>query len=172
MSRNTNSFTKHPNALHRLYTRLPDFQPIHALAYVVLVDYFNEDYGYAWPTQYELYLRLNCGVNTPAKVMETLEDYELIYRKKVNGKNYVYVPREPIDNETEFYARWPEAKTHYDARVEYIAGRKAKSEEDLRQFIEEIRRKECAKVGENEPESGGEDAGEDGENEDWVSLFG
>ncbi|MFL6560359.1 MAG: hypothetical protein ACJ8MO_30150, partial [Bacillus sp. (in: firmicutes)] len=46
--------------------------------YTVLMSYHNEQYGYAFPTKAELALRLNCGINKPAKIAVVLEKYGLI----------------------------------------------------------------------------------------------
>jgi hypothetical protein len=126
----TKNFTKAPNALFMLYTRLPNFKADHAMMYTVLVHFYNDEHGYAYPTQQELALRLNCGINKPAQLIKVLEDYGLV--TKVRNKqlgNYKYYLELPIDNEKEFYAKYPQALSYYGERVEALTERKEASEQ-------------------------------------------
>lgn len=125
----TKDFTKAPNALYTLYTRLPDFKAEHAMAYIILTSYYNTEYGYAFPTQQDLALRLNVGINKPASITKVLEKYGLVKRERRGTKgNYVYFVNLPVDNEAEFYANFPQAKAHYEERVAMLDERKEASE--------------------------------------------
>jgi len=105
------NFTKMPNELFQLYTRIPGFNGDHALMYVVLSNYLNEDYGYAFPDQDELSSLLNCGINKVGRLAKKLEEVGLIeYKRRYAGGNYVYFVKEPIRDERLFYEVFPEAR--------------------------------------------------------------
>lgn len=123
-------FTKAPNALFMFYTRLADFKADHAMMYTVLVHFYNDKHGYAYPTQQELALRLNCGINKPAQLIKVLEKYGLV--TKVRNKqlgNYKYFLELPLDNEADFYTKYPQAVQYYGERVEALTERKEASEQ-------------------------------------------
>lgn len=108
-------FTKVPNALFRLYTRLPDFKADHILMYIVLTSFYNRDKGYAYPTQQQLASMLNCGKNKPGQLAKVLEKYRLIETERYSfGGNNIYYLYAPITDVDEFYRTFPDAK-----RIEY-----------------------------------------------------
>jgi hypothetical protein len=111
------NFTQVQNALFMLYTQLPDFKADHALMYIVLMRYHNDEYGYAFPTQWELAHRLNCGENKPRQLRGVLKKYGLIdFKRSKVGDNDVYYVFHPIEDEAEFYAKFPQAKRNYEER--------------------------------------------------------
>lgn len=125
------NFTKLPNEIFQLYTQIPGFTGEHALMYAVLTSYYNDEYGYAFPDQYELKLRLNCGINKVGRLAKKLKDVGLIdYRRKYSGGNYVYYVKQPIKDAQLFYERFPEAKAHYEAESEALDRRKEAMETD------------------------------------------
>ncbi|MED3832996.1 hypothetical protein [Peribacillus frigoritolerans] len=123
-------YTKVHNALFQLYTKLPDFKPDHIAMYTVLMSYHNEQYGYAFPTKAELALRLNCGINKPARIAEVLEKYGLIrcvsrHQAQV-GSNDIYYVYAPIVDAGEFTNTFREECTEYDARAAKLLQRNSK----------------------------------------------
>ncbi|WP_029100207.1 helix-turn-helix domain-containing protein [Brevibacillus thermoruber] len=115
-----------PNAIHRLYTRIPGFTADHALMYIVLMDFYNVEYGYAYPTKWDLAHRLNCGENKPSQLAKLLEECGLIRVKPGGfGRNDIYYVYAPITDEAEFYRRFPEAKARYERRKAGFQKRRA-----------------------------------------------
>lgn len=109
------NFTKVPNELFQLYTRIPGFNGDHVLMYAVLTSYHNDTYGYAFPPQDELAARLNCHPNKIGRVGKKLREVGLIdYRRRYAGGNYVYYVKEPIKDERLFFEMYPEAKRDID----------------------------------------------------------
>lgn len=125
------NFTMMPNELFQLYTKIPGFNGEHALMYALLTSYHNEEYGYAFPDQYELKLRLNCGINKVGRLAKKLREVELIdYQRRGSGGNYVYFVKQPIKDPQAFYERFPEAEAYYDEQYDAVSKRK---ETNLRQ---------------------------------------
>ena len=107
----TNNFTKVPNELYQLYTQIDGFTGEHIALYMILLSYYNENYGYAFPPQDELRNLLNCGINKPGQLARKLQDVGLIeYKRKHAGGNYVYHVFPPIKDRRLFYEKFPDAK--------------------------------------------------------------
>ncbi|WP_232696164.1 hypothetical protein [Brevibacillus daliensis] len=120
-------FVKVHRALYTLYTQIPGFTADHVLMYIVLMDYYNTDYGYAFPTKWQLALRMNCGENKPSQTARLLESCGLIKVKSLGrGKNHVYYVYAPITDPAKFYERFPEVKAHYDGREAAFEERRAR----------------------------------------------
>jgi hypothetical protein len=127
-------YTKVHNALYQLYTKLPDFKADHIVMYTVLMSYYNESQGYAFPTKAELALRLNCGINKPTGLAKVLEKYGLIRcvpRHKAHvGSNDIYYVFAPITSAQEFAAKYPIESAEYDERARRLLERNIKAEAD------------------------------------------
>lgn len=112
---NDRNFTKVPNELFQLYTQIPGFTGEHVLMYTVLLSYYNDEYGYAYPDQVELRKRLNCGINKVGRLAKKLKDVGLIdYKRRYAGGNYVYYVKQPIKDERLFYERFSEIRADVD----------------------------------------------------------
>jgi hypothetical protein len=135
-------YTKVHNALFQHYTKLPDFKPDHIAMYTVLMSYHNEQYGYAFPTKAELALRLNCGINKPAKLASVLEKYGLIrcvsrHQAQI-GSNDIYYVYAPITNSAEFTKTFRQECDEYDERAAKLLTRNTKPENLADGVTEEI----------------------------------
>jgi hypothetical protein len=120
------NFTMVPNELFTLYTRLPDFKADAAMLYVILTHYHNDDYGYAFPTNYQLALDMNCSDDKITRLKAVLERYGLVdIRRRPEGKNDIYVVKPPIRDQEEFYRRFPEAKRNGAKRARKMAEERA-----------------------------------------------
>lgn len=117
------NFVSLHRALYKLYTRLPDFKADHAMLYVVLMDYWNPAFGYAFPTIWDLAHALNCGENKPNELCKVLEKYKLIKKKRL-GDNNIYYVFSPISDEKLFMETYPQAKDYYDERSAKFIERK------------------------------------------------
>lgn len=125
-------YTKVHNALFQHYTKLPDFKPDHIAMYTVLMSYYNDQYGYAFPTKAELSLRLNCGINKPAKISKVLEKYGLIrcvsrHRAQI-GSNDIYYVYAPITSAEEFAKTFRQECEEYNERAAKLLTRNIKEE--------------------------------------------
>lgn len=120
-------YVKVHRAIHRLYTRIPDFTAEHASMYVVLMDYYRSEYGYAYPTKWDLAHDLHCGENKPSQLAKVLERCGLIKVQSGGpGRNDRYYVYAPITDEREFYARFPEALEYYEKRKAGFEKRRAR----------------------------------------------
>lgn len=126
-------YTKVHNALYQHYTKLPDFKPDHIAMYTVLMSYYNDQYGYAFPTKAELALRLNCGINKPARLAKVLEKYGLIrcvsrHHAKY-GSNDIYYVYAPITSKAEFTKTFRQECEAYDEKAAKILARNSRTPE-------------------------------------------
>jgi hypothetical protein len=132
----TKDFTQAPNALWRLYTRLPNFKANHALMYVVLLDYHNADDGYAFPKQSDLSKRLSVGTNAPAAIAKVLKEYGLVDTKRESfGGNYRYYLRMPITDEDEFNAKFGHLIDDYTEKAAQLD----KRDDDGKKALDELK---------------------------------
>lgn len=133
-------YTKVPNAIFRLYTRLPDFKAEHALLYVYLCAQYNVEYGYAFPDTWDIMQALNCGERSVPGIKSVLVARGLIevQRHPTHG-NDVYFINPPITDEDEFLARFPEAGEYVEKRRIAMEQRKETGALRKRAFDERVR---------------------------------
>lgn len=104
MRETSENYTKLPNELFQLYTRLPGFNGDHVLLYAILTSYHNDAYGYAFPDQVDLAKLLNCHVNKVGRVANKLREVGLVeYKRRYAGGNYVYYVKPPIKDRRIFF---------------------------------------------------------------------
>jgi hypothetical protein len=132
-------YTKVHNALFQHYTKLPDFKADHIAMYTVLMSYYNEQYGYAFPTKAELALRLNCGINKPAKLARVLEKYGLIrcvsrHQAQI-GSNDIYYVYAPITSALEFAKTFRRECDEYNEKAAKLLSRNSKPESMAEEII-------------------------------------
>lgn len=138
-------FTKVPNAIYRLYTRLPDFKAEHALLYMYLSSQYNADYGYAFPDTWDIAIALNISERSVSGVKSVLVKRGLIeISRHPSFGNDVYFINAPITDEAEFHARFPEAITYTEERRQAMERRRGSGVIRKRAFDERVRnRKFC-----------------------------
>jgi hypothetical protein len=132
-------YTKVHNALFQHYTKLPDFKADHIAMYTVLMSYYNEKYGYAFPTKAELALRLNCGINKPAKLANVLEKYGLIrcvsrHQAQI-GSNDIYYVYAPITSAVKFAKTFRRECDEYEEKAAKLLSRNIKPESMAEEVI-------------------------------------
>lgn len=111
------------NSLKRIYTKHPKFNGNTRLIYELIFDYWNEDYGYAWPTLYELARDSGLSLSGVKTQIQTLIKLDLIVSKKadVNGrKNNVYYLKKPVSTLEEFYGKFSEIRKQAEEKIEKI----------------------------------------------------
>ncbi|ARO60158.1 Uncharacterized protein B5E38_2632 [Bacillus cereus] len=103
-------FTAIPTAVMRHYTYLPGFNGNVVLVYGYIIAMYNPQYGYAFPTHDQVGLALNMSRKTVGKHINVLEEAGIIEVSKRGGStNDTYTLLKPIEDECEFYSRFPQA---------------------------------------------------------------
>lgn len=111
------------NSLKRIYTQHPKFNGNTRLIYELLFDYWNENYGYAFPTQWELARDSGLSRGSVIKQLKLLEELGLIEARKSplgDRKNKVYVIYAPLTTLEAFYKKFPEIKKQAQERIDKI----------------------------------------------------
>src|SRR5690606_18996258 len=80
---------------------------------------YNENYGYAFPTLYNISIQLNMKNHRRDKALKTLEKYGLIETWKMDSGNKVYIPKEPLPLE-ELVNQYPEVLSNYEKLLKQI----------------------------------------------------
>jgi hypothetical protein len=110
-------FIKMPSEL-RHYIYLPDYKAEMNFLYSLIVDLWNAEMGYAFPSQEKLAMYYGKALNTTKAHLRTLEKYELIeMRDTTAGKQFI--PYEPLKEE-EFFIKYREADRCYRDRLRQI----------------------------------------------------
>lgn len=110
-------FIKLPSEL-RHYVYLPEFKAEMAFLYALIVDLWNAEMGYAYPSQEKLAMYYGKALNTTKDHLKTLKKYGLIEMKR-NSQGMTYVPLEPL-LEHEFFVKYREADYAYKERLKQI----------------------------------------------------
>ncbi|MBI0579664.1 hypothetical protein IEC97_20085 [Neobacillus cucumis] len=79
--------------------------------YALIVDLWNKDLGYAYPSQDKLAMYYGKALNTTKEHLRILQKYELI-EMAINSQGKTYVPLEPLPEE-EFFVEYREADQRY-----------------------------------------------------------
>ncbi|MDG4655546.1 transcriptional regulator [Ectobacillus antri] len=90
------------------YVQLGLITHTNLVVYVKLLQLYNENYGYAFPTipQLMIYTRIRSKA-TIHHSLDTLEEVGLIQRSKKSGGNNIYVVYKPL-SKTELYSFFPD----------------------------------------------------------------
>jgi hypothetical protein len=110
-------FIKLPSEL-RHYIYLPEFKAEMTFLYALIVDLWNAELGYAYPSQERLAMYYGKALNTTKDHLKILIKYDLIETKR-NSMGKTYVPLEPL-NEPDFFVKYREANRAYKARLKQI----------------------------------------------------
>lgn len=111
------------NSLKRIYTQHPKFNGDTRLIYELLLDYWNADYGYAFPTQWELSKYSVLSRTTVIKHIGILTELDLIEVKQSPvgaRKNKIYYLKRPVTTLEAFYIKFPEIKEKAEERLTRI----------------------------------------------------
>lgn len=103
-------FVKMPSDLMN-YVHVPGYKPEYSYLYTIIVDYFNSDEGYAYPTKWQISRYYGKGIKTVGKHLDKLKEFGLIKIRKY-GRNNVYIPFKPLSQE-ELFRVFPEARKNY-----------------------------------------------------------
>lgn len=122
------------NSLKRVYTQHPKFNGNVRLIYELLFDYWNEDYGYAFPTIWQLSEDSGQGESTVKRCIQTLVELDLIEKRKspiANAQNNIYIVKKPVTTVKELIAKFPEIEEAVNKRIAGIRASEAESKARL-----------------------------------------
>lgn len=123
------------NSLKRIYTQHPKFNGNVRLIYELLLDYWNPEYGYAFPDQWQLAIESGLSLSTVKRSIAVLKELELITVKKspLGKRNNVYYLNKPVTTLEELFEKFPEIKEESKDR---IAKLEAEREKDMKRWGE------------------------------------
>lgn len=81
------------------YVQLGLIKPLDIVLYVKYLELFNENYGYAFPTIYQLEDYLNCSRQSIVSANRRLVAAGLLIIRKHKNNNNIYFPLQPHTNE-------------------------------------------------------------------------
>jgi DNA-binding MarR family transcriptional regulator len=145
------NFTMFPNDLFR-YTRADLIKPTHVTVYLIMVRFFNDGEGYAYPTVTDVSFEAGMSERTATDVIKRLTEVGLLVKKRTpkdGFHNNVYVPVTPIEDEEEFYAVFAGAREATVKRREEAEARNRRA--NAKQRNKPIEEAEQAKVHAVEP---------------------
>lgn len=120
-------------SLKRIYTQHPKFNGNVRLIYDLLFDYWNPNYGYAFPTLWQLSADSGLSEATVERCIKVLITLELIEKKRSSvAQNNVYFIKKPVGTIDEFIAKFPEVKEYRQQRLDYIKSREELSKSRLK----------------------------------------
>ncbi|MDA1577574.1 helix-turn-helix domain-containing protein [Bacillus cereus group sp. TH228LC] len=115
------NFIKLPSNL-KYYVYHPKYKAEMSYLYALIVDYFNEEFGYAWPSTNRLAMEYGKAEKTVRTHLNVLEELRLIQKRRgLLGNSYR--PYEPLD-EDEFFEAFPDAKKVYDRALRKLEAEK------------------------------------------------
>lgn len=124
--KNKLGFTGLPNEIFNIYVSHPKFNGNCVLVYMYLLHQYNEEQGYAWPTQDQIADSTFLSRRQVIRIISVLETVGLI--KTLYNADYgnnAYVPLKPISSQEVFEATFPEATEN---RIKVEASRMADKE--------------------------------------------
>lgn len=141
--KNKLGFTALPNEIFDIYVSHPKFNGNCVLVYTYLLNRYNVDEGYAWPTQDQIAdatFISRTSVNTYIKTLETVGLIRTVY----NGDygNNVYIPLKPISSRAEFEQTFPVAVQHrekFEASRHRDMDKRGERQRDFRATIADLR---------------------------------
>lgn len=101
------------------YVQLGIIKPFDMVLYVKYLELFNEDYGYAFPTIYQLEDYLNCSRQRIVSANRRLVAAGLLIIRKYKNNNNIYFPLQPHTNEG-LAKQVPQLLTELEKRREKI----------------------------------------------------
>lgn len=135
------TYVKLPSGLFN-YVHVPGYKPEYSHLYSIIVDFYNANYGYAFPTEWQIAKVYGKSIKTVRHHLRQLERLGLILIIK-NSRNKMYVPLKPLTKD-QLFAECPEAERRL-LKIEEAEKQEYARESITREVIEEIA-KQKAKV--------------------------
>jgi len=115
----------------RHYVYHPKMSPAKLYTYAILIDLFNENKGYAFPSQESLAFYINVSPSTIGTHIKDLKEVGLLFNPQRNQ----YIPLQPLSQE-DFFEDFPEAKRAYIERMELRDSRQRGATKRLQEYQE------------------------------------
>lgn len=128
----TKGWTAIPNALLTVYTRHPEMKASYFLVYLFLLERYNGDYGYAFPTEKQIADHIGVSASTVKRAIQKLKYVGLInVVKSHEHNNNRYTFPKPIESLYEFEEQYPEVTAHMKKLAQQEEKRAEEAEKDL-----------------------------------------
>ncbi|MFC4387753.1 helix-turn-helix domain-containing protein [Gracilibacillus marinus] len=127
-------YVKLPSGLFN-YVHVPGYKPEYSHLYSIIVDFYNVNYGYAFPTEWQIAKVYGKSIKTVRNHLRQLERLGLILIIK-NSRNKMYVPLKPLTKE-QLFIECPEAERRL-LEIEEAEKQEYEREFIPREVIEEI----------------------------------
>jgi hypothetical protein len=114
------------------YVHHPKMAPEKLFLYQVIIDYYNEEAGCAFPSLETLTIHYGKSYNTTGRHIEDLKAVGLIDYPE---KGY-YVPLQPLTAD-EFYAEFPDAWARYKKTYDSMESKKTKGKARMQEWRKE-----------------------------------
>lgn len=98
------------------YVYLENFKAEHITLYSIIADFYNEEYGYAFPTVDTISLLYGKSNKTTSEHLRVLEKYSLLDIHKSEKGNNIYIPILPLEQDG-LFTKYPKAKERYEKVV-------------------------------------------------------
>ncbi|OZQ66547.1 hypothetical protein [Paenibacillus odorifer] len=126
-------FVPSARAFRTLYMNIVGFKSDHIAVYDTIYHYWNVDYGYAFPPAYKIQLETGYGETHVRKLIGDLVKWDLIeVLSNPNGDNKTYNLIKPIEEESAFYRKFPDARAEGEARYAKAMGRASRPKRSKR----------------------------------------
>jgi DNA-binding MarR family transcriptional regulator len=125
------TFIRLPSDL-RNYIYMPNFKAEMCYLYGLIVDYYNADWGYAFPSVNELAFAYGKSAKTTSEHLKVLEECGLIKRSRTTQNN-IYIPYYPL-SKNELFKKFPEAKANYEKALAKRDEEKERSKRNLEKY--------------------------------------
>jgi|SRR5690625_2048366 len=127
---NAAGFYKIPKELTH-YVDHKDYKTEMSMLYGIIVQLYNVEMGYAYPSISKLALLYGKGERTTGNQLAKLEKIGLIKRFRGQQGNYCYIPLKPL-SKAEFFKKYPDAFENYKTRIQKADEERERSMNNLR----------------------------------------
>jgi hypothetical protein len=156
-------------SLKRIYTQHPSFNGNVRLIYDLLFDYWNPNYGYAFPTIWQLSADSGLSEATVDRCIKTLITLDLIEKKRSSvAQNNVYFIKKPVATIEELIAKFPEVEDYREKRLDYIKSREETSKARLKKKKPDAANVKAQEILSTEIITPSETNGQDSEIDSWL----
>ncbi|MHC8516192.1 helix-turn-helix domain-containing protein [Sporosarcina sp. ITBMC105] len=104
-----------PNSIFTVYMKHPDINPTAIVVYGHLLRHYNDQYGYAFPSQVDMAISLGVSTRTIKSAISKLKKVELItpkYNMQFGNNHYFF--NKPCETIEELLRKFPVIKKHLE----------------------------------------------------------
>jgi predicted transcriptional regulator len=137
-------FTGLPNNMFKIYRYHPEYSSFVHDVYLYLLERFNSEFGYAFPTQDEIAYSLHMSDRTVKKAIKTLRKLELIRAEPspiIGASNNVYYFNKPVESLEELEQKFPEVKEYREKYEAKWAAKFEKRKAEKQKWYEKKKKK-------------------------------